>query len=346
MSTTAANQIRAAALKAARAKDSELKRQRTLAALRSPGSHRRADHFHRGGQGRRGVHLARLRRRNPRTHRRGSTPPEQPSPPDRHADSFQHAPGDAGQPARRPGHRPGADQDAAHRTGQTPAAPAPATRCRTRSTRPGSPNRAGRRPRDHQPSTRRRTRRARHRGTTPPKVGSPNSKTSYPPHAKACAGSSKPKTAHHDAHLCSDSRTQPHTPTCLTCPTLEKSSDQHFFRKNTDNRRDGAAARRGRHLGHRAVARPRGPQLDAGLSARRHEHQGERSRPDPTTEPAGPGATGRQTPCSPSLTTSDPDHKAGLCRPLDPDHPRRPAPSRHGRHNPPVGISRLMRNSA
>src|SRR6476659_1977004 len=70
----------------------------------------------------------------------------------------------------------------------------------------------------------------------PPKVGSPNSKTSYPPHVKACAGSSKPKTAHHDTHLCSDSRTQPHTPTCLTCPTLEKSSDQHFFRKNTDNR--------------------------------------------------------------------------------------------------------------
>ena len=151
MSTTTANQARAAALKAARAKDSELKRRRTLAALRSPGSHRRADHLHRGGQGRRGVHLARLRRRNPRTHRRRSTPPEQPPPPDRHADSFQHATGDAGQPAHRPGHRPRSDQDAARRAGQTPAAPAPATRCRARSTRPGPPDRAGRRPRS--PST-------------------------------------------------------------------------------------------------------------------------------------------------------------------------------------------------
>ena len=36
MSITTANQVRAAALKAARAKDSELKRRRTLAALQSP----------------------------------------------------------------------------------------------------------------------------------------------------------------------------------------------------------------------------------------------------------------------------------------------------------------------
>ena len=49
-------------------------------------------------------------------------------------------------------------------------------------------------------------------------------------------------------------------------------------------RGDGAAARRGRHLGHRAVARPRGPRLHAGLSARRHDHQRASPLPRRTTE--------------------------------------------------------------
>ena len=39
-----------------------------------------------------------------------------------------------------------------------------------------------------------------------------------------------------------------------------------------------------------------------------------RRKPSPASNPriTAPAATGRQTPCSPSLTTSDPDHKAGI----------------------------------
>jgi hypothetical protein len=109
MSITTANQIRAAALKAARAKDSKLKRRRALAALEALEASGAAITFtavaKAAGVSTWLVYAGGIRE----THRRGSTPPEQPSPPDRHADSFQHATGDAGQPARRPGHRPGAD---------------------------------------------------------------------------------------------------------------------------------------------------------------------------------------------------------------------------------------------
>ena len=240
MSTTTANQARAAALKAARAKDSELKRQRTLAALEALEATGAPITFTAVAKAARvstwlvyadGIreHIDAARHRQSNHHRA-----------DRHADSSQHATGDAGQPAHRPGHRPGAHQDAARRTGQTPAAPAPATRCRARSTRPGPPDRTRRRPRE--PSTVNSSPNATPAPSrpTPPKVGSPNSKTSYPPHAKACAGSSKPKTAHHDAYLRSRSCPQPHTPTCLTCPTLKNASEQHFFRKSTDNRRHPA----------------------------------------------------------------------------------------------------------
>jgi hypothetical protein len=88
------------------------------------------------------------------------------------------------------------------------------------------------------------------------RVGSPNSKMSYPPHAKACAGSSKPKTAHHDAYLRSRPCPLPHTSTCPTCPTLENASEQQIFGKSTDNLHDAAKSKGRRHRNDRAVARP------------------------------------------------------------------------------------------
>ena len=67
---------------------------------------------------------------------------------------------------------------------------------------------------------------------TPPNAASPNSKTTSPPPEKACAASSKPKTAHHDAHLCSRlphcSRTLPRA---SRAPHSKNASDQQFFRK-------------------------------------------------------------------------------------------------------------------
>ena len=41
-------------------------------------------------------------------------------------------------------------------------------------------------------------------------------------------------------------------------------------------------------------------------------HQGEGPRPRSNHPRPAPAATGRQTPCSHSSTTSDPDHKAGI----------------------------------
>jgi hypothetical protein len=114
-----------------------------LAALEALESHRRVDHLHRGGRIRRGVHLARLHRGNPRTNRRRSTSPgpaqRRPS-----ADARRQAHDGHGPVCARPSHRLRSDQDATRRARQTPtaattaaaaiAAPPPAPRCRDRRT--------------------------------------------------------------------------------------------------------------------------------------------------------------------------------------------------------------------
>src|SRR5262249_50676513 len=92
-------------------------------------------------------------------------------------------------------------------------------------------------------------------------------------------------------------------------------------------RGDGAAARRGRHLGHRAVARPRGPRLHAGLSARRHDHQRASPLPRRTTEHHTPTPP-PPPPCPPPPhppPPPPPPTTPGLCRPTSrpppPDQP-------------------------
>ena len=86
------------------------------------------------------------------------------------------------------------------------------------------------------------------------------------------------------------------------------------------HRRHGAAARRSRHLGHRALARPRGPRLHPGLPARRHDDQGTSPRPRPTTrhQPRPLPTTRHPAHIPRQPLTPDP---TGLCRPPNADTP-------------------------
>ena len=80
MSTTAANQARAAALKAARARDSELKRRRALAALEAMEASGASITFTAVANAAGVSTWLVYAPRDPRTHRRRSTPPSQRQP--------------------------------------------------------------------------------------------------------------------------------------------------------------------------------------------------------------------------------------------------------------------------
>ena len=106
------------------------------------------------------------------------------------------------------------------------------------------------------------------------------------------------------------------TRAALDCPSIvTKHVTPHTLRRG-----DGAAARRGRHRRHRAVARSRGSQLHPGLSARRHDHQRAGPLPRRTAEHEPRTLPPPPTLSSHSSTTSDPAGKPGLCRPTSRTH--------------------------
>ena len=171
MSTTAANQIRAAALKAARAKDSQLKRRAPLAALQTLETTGAPITFTAVAKAA-GVstwlvyadgireHIDAARHRQSNHHRRTDTPTASSTHPTTSASLRTDLAIAREQIKTLRTERDKLQQRLRLQLG-----------AETRSTRPGPPDRAGRRPRDHQPSTRRRTRRARHRDTNRQRSG-------------------------------------------------------------------------------------------------------------------------------------------------------------------------------
>ena len=191
MSATAANQARAAALKAARAKDSELKRRRALAALEALEATGAPITFtavtKAAGVSTWLVYAEGIREHIDAARRRQAHHSAAPAP----TPSGKHTTTSASLRtelaiARDQIKTLRAERDELQQRLRL------SPRCRDRRNRPGPPDRTRRRPRNPRPSTRRRTRRPRHRGrhrqpaprpgccasTAPPRNGNPTTTAS------------------------------------------------------------------------------------------------------------------------------------------------------------------------